>query len=110
VTQNDRLDAAWTAMRSTSATLAFVPIESDVEALAQAVLMNDNLAVVLGHFVDQEETVPPFVSDALAALRARQVLLAKWIEDEFGIDRKDYGLDFFGEDTLGRARFLPQLA
>ncbi len=102
-------DSAWAGIYSAARSTAFAPIRTSVKALAQAILISHELDTVLEHFKDEEDKLPDDVKSAVAVLQARPVLLARWLESEFNVDRKDYELDFFGDDEMEHRAHLPHL-
>ncbi|MET4802508.1 hypothetical protein [Bradyrhizobium sp. LB11.1] len=83
-------------------TLASFPPHAPAEALAAAILIYTDLDSVVSATTD-------FIRDA-AQLRIQQRVagLAAWIESAHGIDRRNWGLDYFGDHNLvGTARLMP---
>jgi hypothetical protein len=77
------------------AAMAFVPPSTPEEALAAACLLFDDGQMASGGN-----------EDAPRRILQRALGLAAWIETRFGLDRADYGLDWFCDHMLAQ-RHLP---
>jgi hypothetical protein len=107
--QKAQIEAAWNGTCDVARATAFVPIESRIEALAQVVFLDNELEGVLAYFSEEDDQHPSHIASSIQALRARPILLARWMEREFGIQREDHELNFFASDELGLKKHLPHL-
>lgn len=81
-------------------TLALVQPATAVEALAAAILIGDDLITARD---DPNERAS---AAAMVRIEQRAVMLAAWIERTHGLDRDNFGLNYFGsKDDV--ARVLP---
>lgn len=85
-----RAERANEAANKLAETLALVPPKGPAEALAAAILILDDLDML------QNGSNEHIKRSAVERLKQRASALAVWIESAHLVDRRDWGLDFFG--------------